>query len=737
VLALDFFAAMLAQTFWVLYEGAVLILLGFLVAGAIHVLLDPDRIVRFLGKRSIGSAAVAAILGAPIPLCSCGVLPTAVSLRRKGASPEATLSFLITTPETGVDSIALTLAYFGPLLAVVRPLAAIATALVAAALSLRRSPSDQEPPGDFPVPPESAALGKSEPIGSKDNAPKGRDGHNRHVHPGPTFVSRFAHAEALARHAARYAFVELFDELGFWLALAIVSTGVLSAILPADFFARLFPSSFAAMVALAILAIPLYVCASASTPLAALFVSKGASAGAALVFLLVGPATNAATLATITRLFGRSVLRIYLASIIGVAIVAGLLLDLIVPGLGQSVRIGEPIGPEPFAIVKLVGAMALGWLIVDSLRRTGLRPGLQELADNARAVGVFARRLRPRDLVYSRSVQAVAVLWLLSLALGAFWRVPLGERAIVQRLGVIAGPPREPGLVFAAPLIDRVVLVPVDDVRERPVGYRTGPGTLAREPMLDEALYVTADENVIDLHAEAQYRVADPVRYQLGVVAPADVLSALVRSRLVEAMAGRSIDLVYTNDRGEVEAWLLERVRRDVDAVGLGVEVLAVRLLDVHAPATVHDAFRDVASAHEDRLTTIHLANEYAAGAVAVAEGEAAGIVATAQAQAGERVALAQGAAGAFVALAAEHLRSPRVTEDRLYLEAAERVLPGARKLIRPAPDTLHGYELWLRGSNSSIVFPPTRSPSEPSQAPAVASSPPQPAGSRLREGLE
>ena len=142
-------AAIAAQTYWVLYEGALFILLGFAVAGAVHVLLDPDRIVRHLGGRNLRSAFIAAILGAPIPLCSCGVLPTAVSLRRKGASREATLSFLITTPETGVDSVAMTFAYFGPLLAIVRPLAAIATGLVAALLSLRR-PNDPDEPAPPP-----------------------------------------------------------------------------------------------------------------------------------------------------------------------------------------------------------------------------------------------------------------------------------------------------------------------------------------------------------------------------------------------------------------------------------------------------------------------------------------------------------------------------------------------------------------------------------------------------------
>ena len=721
MLVIDLVAGILQQTFWVLYEGAAFILVGFAIAGAIHVLLDADRIVRYLGARTLGSAVVAAVLGAPIPLCSCGVLPTAISLRRKGASPEATLAFLITTPETGVDSVAMTFAFFGPLMTIVRPLAAIATGLVAASLSLRRWPPDRDAPSELPVPPDGV---KEHRHGDEDATARAPGAHDGHAHTTAGVVPT-GPLRTMARQAVQYAFVDLFDELGFWLVMAIVSTGILSAILPADFFTRVFPSSFSAMVAMVILSMPLYVCASASTPLAALFVTKGASAGAALVFLLVGPATNVATLATVTRLFGRSFLRTYVGAIIGVAIAAGLLLDLVVPGLGERVRIGEPAASELFLMPKAIAALVLGWLLFESLRRTGVRVGLRELADNARAAANAVRQLGPRVLLSSRALQGLALLWLLSVVLGGLWRVPLGERAIVQRFGRVAGPPREPGLAFAAPLIDRVDLVSVDAIRERPVGYRTRPGSLDRDPVPEEALYVTADENVIDLHAEAQYRVADPVRYQLGVANPADVLSALVRARLVEAMAGRSIDLVYTNDRAEVEAWLLERVRRDADTVGLGIEVLAVRLLDVHAPATVHDAFRDVASAHEDRLTTIHLANEYAVGIVTVARGDAERIVAEAQGKAAERVALAEGAGRAFVALAAEHQRSPRLAEDRLYLETAERVLAGARKLIRSTPGATHGYELWLRGSGGPVVFPPQPGSAAPGRAPGTPSSQP------------
>jgi len=690
VVLIDFVISAAQQSFWVLYEGALFILIGFAIAGAIHVFFEPESIVHYLGERSLRSAVIAALLGAPIPLCSCAVLPTAVLLRKKGASRESTLSFLVTTPETGVDSIAMTLAFFGPVLAVVRPLAAVVTGLVAAFVSLRR----RVPEGETDPEPEtcSAELSSHQHAADETTEPPSAD------------TLPLARARAAARRAARYAFVELFDELGFWLMLAVVLTGVFSALLPSDFFARVSPASFGAMLAMVILGIPLYVCASASTPLAALFVAKGASAGAALVFLLVGPATNAASIATVARLFGGPFVRVYLGSIIGVAIAAGLLLDLLLPDLRASVSIGPPAGLDPLGILRLAAAGALGFLLVESLLRTGLRPGLAQLADNARAAAGWLRGLRPRTLLASRPVQVLALLWGLVVVAGGFWRVPAGERAIIQRFGVVTGAPRASGLAFAVPFVERLALVRVEEVRERPVGYRMSGGTLAREPVLEEALYVTADENVIDLHAEAQYRVADPVRYLLGVANPADMLSALVRARLVEAMASRSIDLVYTNDRAEVEAALLDRVRRDVAEARLGIDVLGVRLLDVHAPAAVHDAFRDVASAHEDRLTTIHQANEYAVGVVAVARGEAARLIAEAEAGATERVAQAEGAASAFKALAAEHRRAPRLTEERLYLEAAERVLPGARKIVRA---TARGYELWLRSEGRAALFPP------------------------------
>jgi membrane protease subunit HflK len=370
--------------------------------------------------------------------------------------------------------------------------------------------------------------------------------------------------------------------------------------------------------------------------------------------------------------------------------------------------------------VKTAGALVLLALLLWSLRRTGLRPGLRELRDNAREAWGWLRGLRLRPILASRVTQGLLALWLLSLLASGFVRVPPGAVALQQRFGKLVGEPRPPGAVLALPGIDRVALVQVDAVREQPVGYRTAGRALGRTPVTEESMFLTGDENVIDLHAEAQYRVSDPVAFRLGVEKPDALLAGVMRARLVEAMAGAAIDRVYTDERSEIEGHLLAAVRSDVAKLGLGIEVLGMRLLDVHAPATVHDAFRDVASAHEDRLTTIHRANEYKVGEVALARGNAERALAGAQAQASGRVAAAKGAASAFEALAAEHRRAPGPLEDRLYLETAERALVGARKIVRPGGSAGRATELWLRAGDAPIAFPP----SPPAAGPAPARTP-------------
>jgi uncharacterized protein len=133
---MNFLLRVLEETYRIVLDSGVFILLGFFLAGVLSEVVDTARIGRLLGGRSLRSILTAALVGAPLPLCSCGVLPAAVALRKKGASREATVSFLVSTPETGVDSILITYGLLGPVMAIVRPIAALATAVAAGLLSL-------------------------------------------------------------------------------------------------------------------------------------------------------------------------------------------------------------------------------------------------------------------------------------------------------------------------------------------------------------------------------------------------------------------------------------------------------------------------------------------------------------------------------------------------------------------------------------------------------------------------
>jgi uncharacterized membrane protein YraQ (UPF0718 family)/ABC-type Zn uptake system ZnuABC Zn-binding protein ZnuA len=361
----ELLASVGVETARVFYEASLYVLIGFLVAGLLHEYLPTDVIARHLGRDDARSVVLAALFGAPIPLCSCGVLPAAAALRRKGASRSSLLSFLVSTPETGVDSVALTYGLLGPVMAVVRPLVAILTALVAGFVSMMLPADGMGGPGAAdPMPP---AHGQDPP----QAAP-----------------SRRLIAAARARRVLAYGFGTLLDEISFWLVVGVGLTGLLGALLPDDFFSEVLGwegGGLVPMLAMMMAAIPLYLCASASTPIAAAMIAKGLSAGTALVFLLVGPATNAATIAVVGRLVGHRRLWVYIGSIALVSLGAGLLLDEIG---GAAVRASALTGPAEdhgaLATVKMVAAIAFGVLLALSFWRTRFNEGLAEARDQLR-----------------------------------------------------------------------------------------------------------------------------------------------------------------------------------------------------------------------------------------------------------------------------------------------------------------------------------------------------------------
>ena len=352
-------SAIVWETLGVFYEASVYVLLGFFVAGLLHVYLPADLIARHLGRNDFRSVGLAALFGAPIPLCSCGVLPAAASLQRQGVSRSPLLSFLISTPETGVDSVALTYGLMGPVMAVVRPFVAVVTALTAGIVSMGvKEQADRPAPAQAPC---HDTCTEAEPGDSCDEtcapgvaAPLGRRRFLRSLH---------------------YGFSAVLDDIALSLLAGMLLTGILAGLLPDDFFAEVFGqgSGLMPMLAMIVVGLPLYVCASASTPIAAALMGKGLSPGTALVFLLVGPATNIATMAVVGQLLGRRHLAVYLGVIVLVSLAAGLLVDATLAGAIHVVPFGE-LGQDSGVIfaLKALSAVALVLLLLRSFVRTRL-----------------------------------------------------------------------------------------------------------------------------------------------------------------------------------------------------------------------------------------------------------------------------------------------------------------------------------------------------------------------------
>lgn len=288
-----------AMEFWhVMSEMAPYLLFGFLVAGILSVAISQRMVERHLGGGGMGPVVKASLFGIPLPLCSCGVIPVAASIRRQGASRGATASFLLSTPQTGVDSIFVTFSLMGLVFAVFRPIAALFTGLVGGGLVNVFTKGEEEPKHD-----ETLRAGACGVAATKSGSILGR--------------------------VLRYGFYTLPADIGRSLLVGLVIAGVIAVVVPEDFFAGFLHNRAAQMLLMLLFGIPIYVCATASVPVAAVLWAKGLSAGAVLVFLMTGPASNAATITTIWRILGKRTALIYLGTVVGCALGFGILLDLV------------------------------------------------------------------------------------------------------------------------------------------------------------------------------------------------------------------------------------------------------------------------------------------------------------------------------------------------------------------------------------------------------------------------
>lgn len=271
------------------------LLLGFLIAGLLHAFVPSTIYSRYLAGTGFRPVLTAALFGVPLPLCSCGVLPTAVALRRSGASRAASTSFLIATPQTGVDSIAATYSMMGLPFAVLRPVAALVTSLVGG-----------------------LAVGHWERKGALDDV---RDDADYEFSELPRGLWNKI-VETL-----KYGFFDMMQSIGRWLLIGLVVATLITVLLPDDFFSTYARWPLLNMFIIVLVAVPMYVCATGSIPIAAALMLKGMTPGCALVLLMAGPAANLASMFVVNNAFGRKATIVYLLSIIGGAMGFGALVD--------------------------------------------------------------------------------------------------------------------------------------------------------------------------------------------------------------------------------------------------------------------------------------------------------------------------------------------------------------------------------------------------------------------------
>lgn len=283
--------------FSIINTMSIYLLFGFLIAGVLHVFVPQKIFVKYLSNNNFMSVFYSALFGIPLPLCSCGVIPTAMSLYKDGASKGAVVSFLIATPQTGIDSIIATYSLLGLPFAILRPIAAFVTAL---------------------------AAGNIANLFVKENSIKKEIVHSCLVKTKLKFSDKI-------KSVFKYSFVEMMHDIGKTLLIGLIIAGFISYFVPDNFFEIFKDNTLLSMILILFIAIPMYVCATGSIPIAVALMLKGMSPGTAFVLLIAGPAANFASILVIGKVLGKKTLVIYLLIISFGAILFGLFIDYVLP----------------------------------------------------------------------------------------------------------------------------------------------------------------------------------------------------------------------------------------------------------------------------------------------------------------------------------------------------------------------------------------------------------------------
>lgn len=347
------------------------IMLGLFFVGLLNVYVNKEKILKHLGKDKFSSVVKASVIGVPLPLCSCGVVPTAVELKKSGASNGAVTSFLISTPQTGVDSMLATYSMMGIVMAIYRPFAAFASGIIGGGLVNLFAKNDKMNLDDVeihsccsstPVEEESSCC-SSTPVEESScccsSTPVVEETSSCGCGSTPSKLSNNKFLQVF-----QYAYGKFLDDIAIHFVIGMFIATIIATFLPVDLFVNLgLDKGILPMFAVVLIGIPMYICSTSSIPIALSLVVKGLSYGSAFAFLFAGPVTNIASLLVLNKTLGKKITSMYIGSVVLCAVIFGVFLDYLIAEFGfeiQGIIMCHGSHVSPFStVVALIFAVLL------------------------------------------------------------------------------------------------------------------------------------------------------------------------------------------------------------------------------------------------------------------------------------------------------------------------------------------------------------------------------------------
>ena len=768
---------------------------GLAVAGVLYILISQRTVIRLMGREGLASVTTAAAFGLPLPICSCGVIPITATLRKKGASRSACMSFLITTPETGMDSILVTWGLMGPIMAIIRPIGAFFSALLAGICSIAmiRGPDPvheqieddhhhhhhhhhHDHSHDFDEDPAVVGVGglmtsikvSSIKVWNKfvnwtQISEWNRPTLDRGELALPTRkVPDAVPLSQVCKRMFTFSFIEMADDILFALVIGVLLSGVVMVLVP-DNIAEYGLYGWRMYLVMLVAGVPLYMCASASTPIAAALVAKGFSPGSALVFLMTGPATNTATIIVLLQQFGLRFVSIYIGSIVFGAVVTGVALDLLLIYFGWEIALNlEGSGSGFVGFLEWSGATLLMILIVWRFWKGAAISGYHDLMGNINSIILsisgLAKDARMREIfsLKSKLVQVGIPLILVAYVATGFTAVPIGHLGYGKLFGEVRWPALAPGLHYAPPQPFGMIEIKPHTIHHRlivglkeglnvenesltsikgnsarkalPNQWHPNDDTLARKTSLSE--FLTGDESLLRILITVHYKIINPYTFYYRYQSREDLLAHYVQAVTREYVAVHGLDDLISRKRSEIEHFLLHDLsehlglsgqdlhgtqhteahdlifRDDQGTIGGMLEVqndlqiLSVNVVDIHPTPETIQAFRDVTDASQDRRRSVLEAERSFTLLVPRAVGNADIKLKRNQALADGRLMKARAEKQAFLAKAESVSKAPNILQDLLWYETIESAYYNRQTFILPEQKNPQNLTLWRRVPN-------------------------------------